>query len=393
MTGETIPLSPADAMPAETRAEERESPVLTPPSVESPSRRSVILRLGLVVGMFVVVFGVIIPRYIDYEDVIDAIQALYPAQIAILAVLGACAWTIEGAAVAAPLPGLSIRRGTSVYLAAAGVKYTIPAPVDLPLRYAFFRGWGFTPAASTLAVAVNGTMDQVSRLILPLPAALLYSVEGTPEPLVILFAVVGTSIFAVLVGLYAWMIRSEPFTRRLGRLVDRAIATGFRVARRPAPAGVADRVVAFRDQTQELMRRRGALSLGVMVGAKLWWALLLTVSLRFAGVPAEVLPAPEVLAVFAGVFLILIIPIAPGGAAVPEVLFIAGLTALAGPGYEVQITAGVFIYRIFNWFLVIPIGWTVLWLLRRHAAGGLLGTHGQQDVPGPAGAGPEGGAP
>jgi uncharacterized membrane protein YbhN (UPF0104 family) len=377
-------MSPADLTPdpagGPTPIEDQEAPVLTPPSVSAPSRRSMVVRLAIVVGVFVLVFGIIIPSFIDYRDVVEAIRSLTAGQLLVLVLIAVGAYVVEGSAVAAPLPGLSIRRGTGVYLSSAGVKYTIPAPVDLPLRYAFFRGWGFPPGASTMAVAINGILDQVSRLILPLPAVLLYAFEGTVEPVLILLAVVGTVIFGLLVGLYTWMIRSPDFTARIGRLVERLIGGGFRLIKKSAPAGIPDRVVAFRDETRELMLRRGVLSLGVMIMAKLSWAFLLLISLRFAGVPSEVLPAPEVLAVFAAVFMIMILPIAPGGAGVPEVLFIAGFTMLTGGRYEVEITAGVFIYRIFQWFLVIPIGWTTLWILRRHAPGGLLGSHGEKDA-------------
>ena len=58
------------------------------------------------------------------------------------------------------------------------------------------------------------------------------------------------------------------------------------------------------------------------------------------------------------------IPIAPGGAGVPELLYIAGLTAIA-PGYEAEITAGVFLFRLYVWFLPIPIAWILLKIVRR----------------------------
>jgi uncharacterized membrane protein YbhN (UPF0104 family) len=90
------------------------------------------------------------------------------------------------------------------------------------------------------------------------------------------------------------------------------------------------------------------------------------VALRLCGVPADVLTPLDVLAVFALTSVITIIPIAPGGAGVPELLYIAGLTSIA-PGYEAQITAGVFLFRLYVWFLPIPIAWILLKLVRRAA--------------------------
>jgi len=346
-----------------------------------------LLRLAVVAVIFVVVFGVLIPSFIDYRSVAAALLSLTWQHLVVVTALAILAYLLEGSAVAAPLPGLSLARGTGVYLSAAGVKNTIPAPVDLPLRYSLFRGWGFPAGASTLAVAVTGVMDQVSRLILPLPAVLLYTVEGTVEPTLVAFAAAGTTVFLVLVGVYAWMIRSRSFTERVGRLVERAVGALLGLFRRPAPAGIPARVVAFRDDTRDLMIDRGALSLGAAILAKLGWALLLLVALRSAGVPASALSAPQVVAVFAAVFLVLILPLAPGGAAVPELLFIGTFTTMTGGAFEAEITAGVFLYRVFQWFLVIPIGWLTLSLLRRGARGGLLGGGGERDAAAAAGGG------
>ena len=72
-----------------------------------------------------------------------------------------------------------------------------------------------------------------------------------------------------------------------------------------------------------------------------------------AGIPETVLTPVEVLAVFALTSVITIIPIAPGGAGIPELLYIAGLTTIAGPTWEGLITAGVMLYRLFQWFVPI----------------------------------------
>ena len=81
--------------------------------------------------------------------------------------------------------------------------------------------------------------------------------------------------------------------------------------------------------------------------------------------PDDVLPAAEVFAVFAAVFIITIIPLSPGGAGVPEVLYISFFTTIAGDAYSAQISAGVMLYRVFQWFLPIPLAWLFLWLSRR----------------------------
>ena len=68
---------------------------------------------------------------------------------------------------------------------------------------------------------------------------------------------------------------------------------------------------------------------------------------------------------FALTSVITIIPIAPGGAGIPEILYIAGLSAIAGAEWEGLITAGVMLFRLFQWFLPIPIAWILLKVTRR----------------------------
>ena len=73
----------------------------------------------------------------------------------------------------------------------------------------------------------------------------------------------------------------------------------------------------------------------------------------------------EVSRVYALVDVITIIPIAPGGAGIPELLYIAGLSAIAGEPWEAAITAGVFLFRLYQWFLPIPLAWILLKVARR----------------------------
>jgi uncharacterized membrane protein YbhN (UPF0104 family) len=99
--------------------------------------------------------------------------------------------------------------------------------------------------------------------------------------------------------------------------------------------------------------------------SKFAWCLVLIVGLRVVGVPADVLPNAEIFAVFAAVFIITIIPLSPGGAGVPEVLYISFFTTITGGAYSAEISAGVMLYRVFQWFLPIPLAWLFLWLSRR----------------------------
>jgi uncharacterized membrane protein YbhN (UPF0104 family) len=92
---------------------------------------------------------------------------------------------------------------------------------------------------------------------------------------------------------------------------------------------------------------------------------VLIAALRVVGIRDSVLSAADIFAVFALVNVLTIIPISPGGAGIPELLYIAGMSAIAGPQNESTIAAGVFLFRLFQWFAPIPIAWVLLKVARR----------------------------
>ncbi len=62
-----------------------------------------------------------------------------------------------------------------------------------------------------------------------------------------------------------------------------------------------------------------------------------------------------------------IIPITPGSAGVSEIALVGMLTPIAGTEYVNEIAAGVLLYRLLTWILLIPAGLTVLgaWRLQQ----------------------------
>ena len=63
---------------------------------------------------------------------------------------------------------------------------------------------------------------------------------------------------------------------------------------------------------------------------------------------------------------ITLLPIAPGGAGLPEVLYIGFFTSYAAnPAVDDAIGAGVMLFRGMSWFLPIPVGYVALLIQRR----------------------------
>lgn len=348
-----------------------ETPGSDPASAAAPpSRRSALLRSGLIVGVLIVVFGIILPQFIDYSDVAAAFRELTVQQILVMTALGIVAWVASGLIFSALIEGLSWIRGTMSWLILAGIGASVPfGPWNMGVLWVVVRGWGVGNAAATAGVALYGVVNELSRLALPLIAIVALAVSGdlttgqnaeTARTIGIISAIA----FVVVTGLIIGVVRSERIADWIGRVGQRAADWTLRRLGRSGSPDVAGAIRRFRDQLGVVIRRRGLLALVVAIVSQFAWVLVLVVGLRVVGVPEDALSIAEIFAVYALVMVITIIPLSPGGAGVSELLFISAFSALA-PTYEAAITAGVFLYRLYFWFAPVPIAWILLKVARR----------------------------
>ena len=232
------------------------------------------------------------------------------------------------------------------------------------------RGWGIPNAAATSGIALYGVVNELSRLFLPLFAIVALALTGglagrSNAGTAWVIAIISAIAFVIATVLIVAIVRSERIADWLGRTGQRVVSWVMRRLGRTEAPDVAGAIHRFRDQLGFVIRRRGLASLGTSVISQLAWVVVLIVALRMMGIPESVLSPAEVFAVYALVMVITIIPLSPGGAGVPELLFISGLSAIAGAHYQAAITAGVFLYRLYFWFLPIPLAWTLLKVARR----------------------------
>src|SRR4029078_12959582 len=108
-----------------------------------PSQRAAILRSGVIVLVLFITFGIILPRFVDYNEVKEAFLALTIQQIALMTVLGAIAWFWTGQQFVVLIPGLTPLRGNAAYLILSGIGSSIPFGPGTPWgARVFLRGRG-----------------------------------------------------------------------------------------------------------------------------------------------------------------------------------------------------------------------------------------------------------
>jgi uncharacterized protein (TIRG00374 family) len=269
----------------------------------------------------------------------------------------------------AALPGLGYWRAFVITQTSTATTYLLPggAAVGMGVSWAMLRGWGFEPAAVTLAVTVTGVWNQLASLGFPAIALALLTVTGGSTVALQTAALVGLAIFIVAAGAFAAGLSSARLARRIGDLAARIVSWGRRCIRRGPVTWTGEALVRFRSQTIELLRRRWwMLTLATLAGQLTVFVVLL-VTLRTLGITGDEVSLAEAFAAWALVRLLGSIPITPGGLGVVEL----GLTgALIGfGGRRADVVAAVLVYRFLTVVptLLLGLGLGATWRRQRPA--------------------------
>ena len=331
---------------------------MTPPTRKQSLRKIVIRVLVMAIGIGVA--GVLLVATfddLDLDAIIDALGSLDDAErLSLIGGTVMLCWS-EGLLMASFVEGMPARRGTLAWMGPTAVGSVVPGPSDVPFIFRMFRSWGQSSASAATAVAAASMFNILSKLILPAIAGIGVVVADLPLDGVmhtIVTAAVVLAIFLIVAGI---VLGSEKRTAAAGRLLDRVWRATMRVLRRrPPERSLADRLVVHRTESLALLRGSWHKSLAAITFVTFVRVTLFVMSIRFVGVPESVLSWVAIFCVWAIVRGLTVIPLMPGGVGVSEVAYISMLTAITGQEYVNEVTAGVLVYRILTWLLMIPAG-------------------------------------
>jgi uncharacterized protein (TIRG00374 family) len=314
--------------------------------------------LGGTVGVVVIVgtFVFVLPRIANYREVWDVVKTLSWTDVALL--LGATAANLATFAPPwmAALPGLHFRQAFVVTQASTASTYVAPggAAVGMALSFAMLRAWGFTGPVVSLAVAVTGVWNQLAMLAFPTVALALLTFEGEGEAALETAAYIGLAVLVIVVAGFAAGLSTASLARRIGDLAARIASWGLRCVRRKPVTWTGETFVRFRNQANQLLKRRWHVLTIATLAGHLTVYLILLVSLRVLDVTANEVTAVEAFAAWALVRLLGSLPITPGGLGVVEL----GLTtALVGfGGNRAEVVAAVLLYRVLTTLPTLLIG-------------------------------------
>lgn len=325
-----------------------------------------VIRVLLVVAVLVGV-GLLLNSVVDgfdWDEVVEALSSLSDAELLALGAMWLVWLACQGLQTAALVPGLPVRRGIQAYLGPAAVASVIPGPSDLPVRYGMLTSWGSSATEASLAVAAAGIFNIGIKLILPVVAASSLVISGVPlegawRTMVTIAAIVGVGVIVIAVA-----ASRERYTVALGRFLDPIWRAGMRLLRKSTDGELAERLVAVRSEALDLLRDRWRIGTWGTVLAAGTRVALLVMCIRFTGVPEDAIGWTGLFVAYAFVQGLTAIPIMPGNAGVTELGYIAMITSVTGTAYVNQVTAGVLLFRILTWIVIIPAGLGALGLWR-----------------------------
>ncbi len=324
------------------------NPAVSGPRSNTHSHRRRMAQIAVGVVVLVAMYVFVLPQIASYTAVWRVIQGLSWPEAA--ALLGATLVNLSTDPLPwlAVMPKLSWRRAFVVTQASTATTYVAPAgdAAGLAVTFAMLRGWGFSSAAVSVAVALTGTLNVLVELALPVVALGLLSLQHEHYPLLTTVATIGFVVFVVVAAALGLGLARPQYARRAGDAAARLANRALRFLKRGPVTWSGDTVVRFRNDAIGVMGRRGLLLTGASIAGQLSVFGVLFASLRAVGVPASEVSLVEVFAAWSLVRLISAFPITPGDLGIIEVGLTGALVAFGGA--NAPVVAAVLVYRVLS---------------------------------------------
>jgi uncharacterized membrane protein YbhN (UPF0104 family) len=328
-----------------------------PPVAARPRRGRKILRAVVPAALVAATFGFALPHLASYRSVWATLEAMTWGQALLLAAATAGSMVTCWIAICSVLPAIRLREAAVVNLSSTAVANTLPAggALAMGVSWAMLSGWGVSAADYALYTLVSGIWNVFARLGLPAAAVLILATAGRPDAGLIAGAAVGLALLAAVAAGFGLLLRSEPAALRADRGLQRVVAIGGRLTRRPI-GGTAGSLLDFRDRAATLLTTRGWRISAATAASQLALWLVLLACLRGTGLSQAEVSWQASLAAFAFVRLLTVLPVTPGGLGITELGLVGILAAGAGHRVTVHVVAAVLAYRALTYLLPIPLG-------------------------------------
>ena len=175
-------------------------------------KRGIALRGLVSLVVVVVIFGVVLPKIVDFADVWRVLTELTWLEAVTLGLAAAWNLVTYWILAALSLPGLTIAQAMVATEASTALANSVPGgpAFGMGLTYSMYSSWGFSRPAVALAVTVSGFADLFAKLAMPAAALVFLFLYGDDSPGIVLAALVGAAFLTGLNFIAVMTLKSEP---------------------------------------------------------------------------------------------------------------------------------------------------------------------------------------
>jgi uncharacterized protein (TIRG00374 family) len=339
------------------------------PEPHKSSKTKTIVGGIITLIVLVLVFGIVLPQFGDYDQAWAAIQAMSALALIILVLMTIFNVIVYVWPYQAALPSLKYKPAFLIRQTSFMISNVIPlgGAFGIAVQYAMLNFYKIGPGEATAGIGIVSAWNTFVTLSLPILAAVGLVVIGQAEGMAFLVALVGLIVIAVVVVLVAAILKSPATARKVGEWGDSVVKRAYGLFKKEPGFSVVDEVLKFRSSTVDVvsqgwLRITGTSYLQQFMQFMILWAGV------FAIQGAENAPVTflEAFAAFAFGRLTTFIPLPPGGLGTTDAAITAILVAFGAANNDAL--AAVMVWRALTYFPQVFIGIGAFLAFRRQEA-------------------------
>lgn len=328
--------------------------------------KSQIIATILTLGILILVFVVILPKFGDYGEAWTAIQNMEAWELGLILLATIAMILIYALPFPAALPGLKYKPAFLTRQTSFMISNIIPAggAFGLAVQYGMLMSYGYAPAPVTSTIGVTSVWNTFVTLSLPVFALVFLMLTGQSNDQAVTVTLIAAAAVIAMIVVFTLMLRSETFSRKLGQWTDKIVQWGAGLVHKEVDIDAVDAILDFRTSIVQVVRDRWGLITLANVGQQLaQFSILYLAVVALQGGFNGPISLLEAFAAFAFGRLATFIPIPPGGLGTTDAIITAMLTSFGMTNNDAL--AATMIWRAMTYFPQVIIGAITLLVWRR----------------------------
>lgn len=316
--------------------------------------------------ILVLVFVVILPQFGDYSAAWDAIQRMENWQLGLIVAATIGLVIVYVLPYPAALPGLEFRPAFYTRQTSFMISNVVPGggAWGLAVQFGMLTSYGYGLAPATSTIGITSVWNTFVTLSLPVIALVGLALTGQSNAEATTVTLIAAGVVVAMIVVFALILRSEEFSRKLGRWADGAIGWGAGIIKKDVEIDAEQGIVDFRESIVHIVADRWVLITLANVGQQLaQFAILYLAVVALQGGFDGPITLLAAFAAFAFGRLATFIPVPPGGLGTTDAIITGILTAFGMPNNDAL--AATMVWRAATYFPQVIIGVITMLLWRR----------------------------